>query len=99
MINGKVGEIAKANDCLCGGDEGLREVTDGGSDNRTGKDSHVKVKPDSKASHEHEPGSITCGLVARSGNHMSEKLSVRVGSDEPSVGFGAEKGEGRGVRG
>ena len=38
-------------------------------------------------------------MVARGGNHVTKKLSIRVGSDEPGVGFGEEKGDGRGVRG
>ena len=99
MVNGEVGEIAKANDCVCSGDEGLCEVADGGGEYGAGKDSHVEVQPDSEAPNEHEPSCIACGLVARGGNHVSEKLSVGCGSDKPGVCFGEEKGEGRGVRG
>ncbi len=99
MINGEVGEIAKANDCLCSGDEGLCKIADGGSEYRAGKDPHVEVQPDSEAPNEHEPGCITCALLARGGNHMSEKLSVGGGSDKPGVRFGEEKGERSGVRG
>ena len=99
MINGEVGEIAKANDCLCSGDEGLCEVADSGSQYRAGEDSHIEVQPDSEAPNEHEPSCIACGLVARGGNHVTEKLSIRIGSDEPGVGFGEEKRDGRGVRG
>ena len=77
----------------------MREIADGRSDDCAGKSSHVEIKPNGKATYEHEPGSVFCGLVARGGNHVAEKLSIRIGGDEPGVGFGEEKGDGRGVRG
>ena len=44
LFNGKGGEVAKAKDGLCSGDECLREVADDGSKNGAREDAHIKIQ-------------------------------------------------------
>ena len=44
LFNGEGGEIPKANDGLCSGDECLCEGADGGCKHRAGEDAHVEVE-------------------------------------------------------
>ena len=49
LLNAERGEVAKANDALRCGNEGLCEGADHGSENGAGENAHVKVQPHCKA--------------------------------------------------
>ena len=70
LFDGEGGEVPKANDGLCSGNECLCEIADDGCKNRTGEYAHVKVQADGKAANQHEPGGIPGWLFAGRGDHV-----------------------------
>ena len=72
LFDGEGGEVPKANDGLCSGNECLCESANDGCQNKTGENAHVKVQADGKAANQHEPSGISGWLFTGRGDHVPE---------------------------
>ena len=99
LFNGEGGEVPKANDGLCSGDECLCESANSGCKNGAGENAHVKVKADGKAANQHEPGCIPGWLIAGRGDHVPQQLRILAGGGVPRMGLSSENVDGSGVGG
>ena len=91
LLDAECGKVTKPNNGLRSGDENLCEITDHRCKDKAGENPHVKVKPDSQATDQHEPCSIPSGLFTRGGDHVTEELCVRVSVAKPRMCFREKK--------